>query len=207
MKTPKSKLLALLVLFIFVACAGTKKVTTDKVSTEVKKETQLEKKTETKESGSVSDKSTSKIDSTAIKSLEQIEKLTSLFESRLKTYDTSKPVDPKTGTPPLVSELIISNNTTKDIKQTDNSKYNTSKTDKKDVQIDYNKLIKSAIDSTVAEAMKQKSTSETKEPPDGNWWKWLLAGCIIPVVLWFIVKKNWHAKAFVWLLNLFRFKK
>ena len=167
----------------------------------------MSKNTEVKESGKTVDKSTGLIDSSAQKYLAQIEKLTAQYEARLRTYDTSKPIDPKTGTPPIASYLTITNKTDNSKETNQGEASQTKSVQNTDIETEYKLELQQRIDSLLKVNADLRSVTESKETPVNNWWKWLLIGIVIPVLAWFIVKFNWHTKLFVWLLNLFRLKK
>lgn len=104
MKSTQHKLIALLAVFIFFACATTKKVEETSTKAEVKTETEVTKKVDEQQQLDVKDKTETATD----KTIEQNMGLSEELESRLITYDTSKPVDPLTGRSPVKSELIQS---------------------------------------------------------------------------------------------------
>ena len=201
------KIILFLALIILAGCSGTKKITTSDLKSNIDTKTEVSKNTEVKESGKTVDKSTAVVDSSAQKYLAQIEKLTAQYEARLRTYDTSKPINPKTGTPPIASDLTITNKTdnSKETNQGETSQIK--KAQNTDVEIDYKLELQQRIDSLQKLNANLKSNTESKEVPVSYWWFWILIGILIPVLVWFIVKFDWHAKLFVWILNLFRLKK
>ena len=201
------KVILFLALIILAGCSGTKKITTSDLKSNIDTKTEVSKNTEVKESGKTVDKSTAVVDSSAQKYLAQIEKLTAQYEARLRTYDTSKPINPKTGTPPIASDLTITNKTdnSKETNQGETSQIK--KAQNTDVEIDYKLELQQRIDSLQKVNANLKSNTESKEVPVSYWWFWILIGILIPVLVWFIVKFDWHAKLFVWILNLFRLKK
>jgi uncharacterized protein YcfL len=201
------KIILFLALIILAGCSGTKKITTSDLKSNIDTKTEVSKNTEVKESGKTVDKSTAVVDSSAQKYLAQIEKLTAQYEARLRTYDTSKPINPKTGTPPIASDLTITNKTdnSKETNQGETSQIK--KAQNTDVEIDYKLELQQRIDSLQKVNANLKSNTESKEVPVSYWWFWILIGILIPVLVWFIVKFDWHAKLFVWILNLFRLKK
>jgi len=207
MRTPKHKLLAIVVLFIFVACAGTKKTTKENFSSEVKTSANVQKTSSDQEASKTVDISTIKTDSSVIKALQKLEKLTEQYNASVKNYDTSKPVDPVTGKPPLASEMVISNNKTSDLNLTNNVKTNVNKDEKKDISVDYKKLVQQAVDSVMKASSKKHATTEMVKETVSWWWVWLIAGALIMVVIWLIYKYSLLPKLFVGILNLFRVKR
>ena len=183
-----------------LSCAPVKKVVeTMRASSETTLATEVQKKTEVKESGKTIDKSTSELDSSAQKYLERIEKLTAQYEARLRTYDTSKPIDPATGTPPIASDLIITNKTDKS-KETNQGEVSQTKILKNsDIEIDFKFQLQQRIDSLQNVNAKLISATETRETPLNNWWKWLLVGIFTPVLIFLIVRFKWYnILSFIW---------
>ena len=201
------KLLLFLVLMILASCSGTKKTTKSDVKSTIDTKTEVSKNTEVKESGKTVDKSTAVVDSSAQKYLAQIEKLTAQYEARLRTYDTSKPINPITGMPPIASDLTITNKTDNSKQTNQGEASQTNKSQNTDIETEYKLELQQRIDSLQKANAKLTSNTESKEVPVNYWWFWVLIGILIPVLVWFIVKFNWHTKLFVWILNLFRLKK
>ena len=202
----KNNLILLLIVFL-TACSGIKNTNKSDVKSNIDTKTEVSKNTEVKESGKTVDKSTALIDSSAQKYLAQIEKLTAQYEARLRTYDTSKPIDPKTGTPPIASDLTITNKTDNSKETNQGETSQTNKSQNTDIETEYKLELQQRIDSLQKVNANLKSNTENKEVPVSYWWFWVLIGILIPILVCFIVKFNWHTKLFVWLLNLFRLKK
>jgi len=201
------KVILFLALIILAGCSGTKKITTSDVKSTIDTKTEVSKNTEVKESGKTVDKSTAVVDSSAQKYLAQIEKLTAQYEARLRTYDTSKPINPITGMPPIASDLTITNKTDNSKQTNQGEASQTNKSQNTDIETEYKLELQQRIDSLQKANAKLTSNTESKEVPVNYWWFWVLIGILIPVLVWFIVKFNWHTKLFVWILNLFRLKK
>ena len=187
----KNKLISLIIVIILVSCNGVKKTSKSDIAFKNDVKTEVKSDTEVNESGKTVDKTTVKTDSTALKTLALIEKLTADWETRLKTYDTSKPVDPGTGTPPLASEMIMSNKQTKDRNLTQTVKNQTAKTENRNIESDYRLLIKQAVDSAMSANSKLIDKSTTSEKPPDTGWKWLLAGMAISLLVWLIYHYKW----------------
>lgn len=173
----------LLIAFLLSGCGFTKWITEEYRNEKTKTKTEVKTDVKEKTDVTITDKSTVKTDSSNIKALDLIEKLTEEWESRLKTYDTSKPVDSITGTPPLSSELIITKKNQADKKLTESVSQNTSRNQKNDIEIDYRKEIRRVIDSTMAENKKliTKTETETKNRTGLAWYWWMLIGALIPM--------------------------
>lgn len=207
MKTPKHKLLALIVLFIFVACAGTKKVTKAKETLQVKTNTEVTKASEEKTNLTTSV-------NTEKKAEESVKKNTSVEENENEettihtvVYDPRLYTDSFPNRPLKVSETTQHTTKGKNKKAVESTETLYSATEVTALFSKYLSVYTNKFDSLSKVITSLKSESETKETSVNNWWKWFLVGIIIPVVLWFVIKMNWHTKAFVWLLNLFRFRK
>lgn len=166
MKTPHQKLIALLIAFVFFACAGVKKTEKIAVKESVKAQTELSKKVDKVQNLKV----ISQTEVANNKSIEEIEKLSENLETRLITYDTDKPVDVSTGKPPVKSERITTyvKSSQKDNKITDKS------IDKINLKIDAKTVLKSKVDSNSNTNNKVVSKTETTEKPVNEPLKWIL---------------------------------
>ena len=199
MKTPTSKLLAILVLFIFVACAGTKKVTQSKESIQVKTNTEVSKVSEEKADLTTFVNTEKKADESVKKNI------TSAENENEETVIHTVLYDPKSKV--MVSETTQKTTKGKNKKAVESTETLYSATEVTALFSKYLHSYTNKIDSLSKVNVSLESELTTKTTPVNNWWKWLLIGIIIPIVIWFIIKMNWHTKAFVWLLNLFRFRK
>jgi hypothetical protein len=182
-----------------LSCAPVKKLEKTEQTQIIASETNVQKNTEVKESGKTIDKSTSELDSSAQMYLERIEKLTAQYEARLRTYDTSKPIDPATGTPPIASDLIITNKTDNS-KETNQGEVSQTKLfQNTDIEIDFKFQLQQRIDSLQNVNAKLISATETRETTLNNWWKWLLVGIFTPVLIFLIVRFKWYnILSFIW---------
>jgi hypothetical protein len=182
-----------------LSCAPVKKLEKTEQTQIIATETNVQKNTEVKESGKTIDKSTSELDSSAQMYLERIEKLTAQYEARLRTYDTSKPIDPATGTPPIASDLIITNKTDNS-KETNQGEVSQTKLfQNTDIEIDFKFQLQQRIDSLQNVNAKLISATETRETTLNNWWKWLLVGIFTPVLIFLIVRFKWYnILSFIW---------
>ncbi len=190
----KKVILLLVVVFTFTSCGFVKWISEEYKSENTNTQTDVKTDDKEKEEVKISDKSTFKTDSTNIKSLQLIEKLTAEWESRLKTYDTTKPVDPTTGTPPLASELTITNKNISDKNLTENIKISSSLLQENDIEVDYKKEMRRFMDSTMAENRKLITNYETKTTKGVKWFWWVLFGSVVTVLIYCAVRFNWLKK-------------
>ena len=207
MKTPKHKFLALVVLFIFVACAGTKKVTTTKSTLQVKTDTEVSIVSEEKTNSTTSVNTEKKADESVKKNVTSDENETEETTIHTILYDTKSKIDSITKRPAIASETIQQTTKGKAKKAVESSETLYSATEVTALFSKYLYSYTDKIDSLSNINASLESELTTKTTPVNNWWKWLFICFIIPIVIWFIIKMNWHTKAFVWLLNLFRFRK
>lgn len=185
-----NRLLIVLVLFSVFSCKTTRQ-TSEYVDLKQQSEIDVLKHTHEKRSGNREGSTVTKSDSVSIHSLEQIEKLTSDWEARLRTYDTSKPIDKETGNPPLSSELVITNRSTTDKQLTEN--VNTEKNSSKEEFLSetWLKLLNQKIDSSMIlnnELIKRTEVKERKVII--YWWAWMLAGILSGIFIAVFFRKS-----------------
>lgn len=207
MKTQKYKFLALVVLFIFVACSGTKKVTTTKETLQVKSDTEVSKTAEIKLSGETTGKTVTNADF-QIKSTASAEE-NETEETTIHTimYDLKSKTDSLTKRPAVAQEIIQHTTKGKNKKAAETNETLYSANEVAELFKTYFNIYEFRNDSLSEVITSLRSEASTKETPVNNWWKWLLVGIFIPVISWFAVKMSWPGKVFVWLLNLFRVRK
>lgn len=192
------KIIFLLLVLTMTSCGFVKWVTNEYKQEKVKAKTEVKTSLHEKDDVKITDKSTTKTDSSLIKIVEEIERKTEEFEARLLTYDTEKPADPGTGRPPVASELIYTNKTSADKKLTENVKKENSEVQKNDIQIDYKHEIRRVIDSVMAENRKTITKTESKTGSGTYWYWWVLIGAGLTVLIYYIFRnKLWKMLSFL----------
>lgn len=190
-------------LLILVSCSATKKVT-EKVTEKQQTNTEVSKQTEAFDSGTRSENTAFKADSSVNRTQELIEKLTAEWEARLRTFDTSQPTDPSTGTPPIASELVIVNRNATDRKLTETVNTNTSQRKEKNLAEAWLATLRKMQDSAMAENRKLITDTTTETKPAGwPWWAWLLTGAALTALVYLVIRYGWWRKL-GWLLSLVR---
>jgi len=177
------KLILFLALALLISCAGTKKVTKNNVAQKQQTQTEVSKNTEVTEKATAVDKTTLKTDSSGVKALALIEKMTEDFEARLKQYDTTKPIDPQTGKPPLVSELEINTRTTTDKNCTNTQTTDLKRQQQKETAVDWNRTIDQKIDSAFASKSKTTDKSRTTETAATPWGAWVISILAVIIII------------------------
>jgi len=171
MKTATHKLLALLALFIFFACSGTKKATETKTKETVKTETEVTKETETKTDVLLTDKSEKFSDS----EIATIEKLTDNWEKNVTVYDTDKAIVPGTNKPPIKSVTIYTRSKTQAKNTSEKAKVKVNNNLQSNTEIS---LI-SKMDSLSILKATTKTKLEVKEIPATNTLVWILSVIVV----------------------------
>ena len=172
------------------SCKSTKRIS-ENVTEKQQSNTEVSKQNDSNNSGTRSESTVTKSDSVSNQSLERIEKLTSDWEARLRKYDTDKPIDSETGTPPLSSELVITNRSTTDKQLTEN--VNTEKNSSKEAFLSetWLKLLNQKIDSSMIlnnELIRRTQVKEKKVII--NWWAWMLAGVLSGISIAIFFRKS-----------------
>jgi len=179
----KNKII-ILILFaalFLVSCSTVKKTTEATAKSKGESITDISKDVQSNEETTTSDKSTLNKEKAVEKTIDKIEKETGKLEGTLKTYDTSLPLDPLTGLPPLQSELTFSNMTTLDNEaiQSEKSNVNSGKAN------DLKTAIQKGLDVKINEKQETKiqtaealQTTETRKT-NNLWWIIMLVtgGC------------------------------
>ena len=117
-------------------------------------------------------------------------------ETVKETFDTAKPVDPDTGTPPLESrtkETTITNKTVKTTyaDQESTEKKTTAKTDiREEVETSVTILDTENSESTVDTEITEEKGQEAAKRPFRKWLWGILTGVILTIVIYFIIKNK-----------------
>lgn len=190
-------------LLILVSCGSTKKVT-EKVTEKKQTNTEVSKQTEAVDSGTRTENTAFKADSTVNRTQELIEKLTAEWEARLRTFDTSQPTDPSTGTPPIASELVIVNRNATDRKLTETVNTNTTQSAEIDIKTEWRNTAKQWLDSAMQANSRTITNTTTETKPAGwPWWAWLLTGAALTAFVYLVIRYGWWRKL-GWLLSVVR---
>ena len=104
-------------------------------------------------------------------SIEKVEEVKTECGSHLITYDTSKPVDAKTGRPPIQSELV-----------TGEKSWSESESKAKS---------KSEIASKKKSHVKTENSNQTTQKPLIDWTEWIFVGIGLTIALVLIWKFGW----------------
>jgi len=175
------KKLLFIILIFLISCSGTKKLEKSNLSSNVTSGTEVSKKLDEKQTGSVTGNSLK----TADKKTDSSEKKNKTIETKTTDFDSSKPIVPGTGKPPVLKETtkIVKESNQKDIQIQEGL------TEKLNIQLDYTRTLQLKLDSMKKENTSLKSESELKETTISNWWKWLLGGVGIGFILLFLIKQ------------------
>ena len=147
----------------------------------MKTDTEVSKKLDEKQTGSVSDQSLK----TSDKKTDSSEKKNKTIETKTTDYDPTKPIVPGTNKPPVIRETtkIVKESNEKDIQIQEGL------TEKLNLQVGYTRELQSKVDSLQKVNSTLTSKSESKETPVSNWWKWLISGIVIGLIGMFFLRK------------------
>lgn len=163
--------IALLAVLSFTGCSSTKKLEKTKIDSSVASNTNVTKKTDEAQSGSITDKTEKSQD----KKSEWTENTAKVKETMVTDYDPTKPIVPGTGKPPVLKVTVTT-------EKEDTQKYNKTTetlTNKLNLQIDYTRQLKQTVDSQNSIISKLKAKAETKVTTAVTCWKWLLVGLLL----------------------------
>lgn len=180
-------------ILLMVSCASTTKIEKSKLDSSIASNTNVTKKTDETQAGSITDKSEKAQD----KKTESSENTAKVKETKITDYDPSKPIVPGTGKPPVVKETV----TTEKEETQKSDKTEESLRQKLNLQVDYNKKLKQTVDSQSNVITKLKAKTETKVTTVSNWWKWLLTGMGIGAL---IIGLIMHFRWYEWFLNFIK---
>jgi len=172
------KLLFILLIFI-CSCSGTKKLEKSNLSSNLKTDTEVSKKLDEKQTGSVSDQSIK----TADKKTDLSENKQKVTETKTTKFDGSKPIVPGTGKPPVIEEITKTETESnqKDIKIQETL------TDKLNLQKSYTRELQTKLDSVMKVNSSLISKTESKEVPVMSWWKFIIIGIVIGLIGMFFI--------------------
>lgn len=189
--------------FFMVSCGTTTKVTKTKAETAISSDIQVKKNLEQTNTSTTVDKSVTANTNVEEKSLIQIEKETEEFEARLITYDTSLPVDEKTGKPPAKSELIWTNKKNNEKKSNQISTVSESTKTSTDLNVDLKNFIKQKSDSFARVKAKSKSEVSITEKVFSNKLWIMLIVLVVGIAAFFVLKKITPLGLFLKIKNFF----
>lgn len=171
-------------LLLLVSCSSLKKIDRSNVKVEVKTETEKSRVLDEKKTIKVSNESDEvTVNASANNQNENVES-----ETRTIVYDTSKPVLALTGKPPVQSETTTTN---RKVTQTSN-KGSVSTFQKKNLKFDENSDLKQNEDSLSKVGQNITQTTEKKEVPKNNWFRWIVIGACLPFLIWGVIKFKWY---------------
>jgi len=172
---------------LLFSCSSVKK--TAKVATKLSNasETNVSKAVESNTVTNIADNSTVKDEKAVSKSIDQIETETGKLEGSLKTYDTSLPLDPTTGKPPLLSELTFSNLTTKDNQSNKSETTNGNSVKVTDLKTAIQAGLKVKVDKTAETKVQAEEAIQTTEIRKSNnlWWILIIVAIVGGAVYFF----------------------
>ena len=187
-----------LVVIAFSSCSSTKKV--EKTKSDITLNSELESKKKVDETTNV--KTEASGETASSKNTESTENKSKEKETKTTKYDTSQPIIPGTGKPPVAEESTTTERETsnKDTKVLEalTTKYN--------LQVQENKRLKQSNDSLLSVKSKESSKSENKEITTYPLVKCFLFGMIAMGLIQVAIKFDIVRKLFVWVLKIFRVK-
>lgn len=189
--------MVLLFVIVLSSCSTTKKV--EKTKSDIALKSELDSKNKVDETSNV--KTAASGETASSKNTESTENKSKEKETKTTKYDTSQPIIPGTGKPPVAEESTTTERETsnKDTKVLEalTTKYN--------LQVQENKRLKQINNSWSKYAARNVSNTVKTETPS-NWWIWLLVGICIPVAIGLLVKFGAFSKLFVFVLKIFKVK-
>lgn len=187
-----------LVVIAFSSCSSTKKV--EKTKSDITLNSELESKKKVDETTNV--KTEASGETASSKNTESTENKSKEKETKTTKYDTSQPIIPGTGKPPVAEESTTTERETsnKDTKVLEalTTKYN--------LQVQENKRLKQSNDSLLSVKSKESSKSETKETTSFPMWKYISISLGVILLIFVFDKFGFWPKLFVWVLKIFRVK-
>ncbi|MEI6752337.1 MAG: hypothetical protein WCK78_04140 [Paludibacter sp.] len=189
--------------FFAVGCKPVQQITKIKTDSVVSATVHAQTSVEQHQTTNVQENSAITAKTESEKSIIELDTDKSVISGTLVVYDTSKPVDERTGKPPIKSELSWTHNKDIERKYTQSQNFNTSVNQKKDLNAEQ------VIASKAKEEIKSKSKSEVKteitEKSFANT-SVILFVIIGIIVLYFIVSKTTPIGFFTKIIHFFRKK-
>ena len=185
--------IALLLALSLTGCASTKKL--EKMKSDIALNADVESKKKTDETTNI--KTAASGETAVTKNTESTENQSKETETKKTVYDTSKPIVPGTGKPPVAEE---STTTERETSNKDN-KIIEETLSKNNLLVEENKRLKQTNDSLLSIKAKENTKAETKVTPVNNWWKWTIFGIIIGIILTVLV---FHFKFHLYILKILK---
>lgn len=190
----KTKLFLFLSLLLLISC-NTQKRVTENVTQKQQTEAEVKKESTVNESLTTAQNTAVKTDSSGVKTSTIQEVNNQEMETKTTVFDTSKPVDPKTGRPPVASESTTTTKSVSTKNAATNEKSGLKKSEDASSETDWNKKIKEAVDSAMKANEKVIANTEIVETQTGwPWWLWVLIGAGVTILSYFAIKYKWWKK-------------
>jgi len=172
-----------LTVIVFSSCSSTKKV--EKMKSDIALNVDLESKKKLDETTNVKTAASGETDTS--KNTQSSENQSKETETNTTKYDTSQPIVPGTGKPPVIEETTTKE---KSLSKKDNKILEETRT-KNNLLIEENKRLKQTNDSLLSIKAKESSKSETKQTTGIAWWKWFLSGSVVTLIIGSLVLWKW----------------
>ena len=193
------KILLFLLILIVAGCSGVKKMTKTDIKADVISQTEVKKTVDENASLTTSVNSDKKTEATVKKNTSAEENETEETVIYTINYDSKSKVDSVTRKPAISQEIIQKTVKGKNAKAVESTELLYSQAEVQSLFQVYFKMSKSESDSVnkVISSLKSEIVEKTKKA--NNWWKWLLVGVCVPVVLWIVWKFTPAGKlSFIW---------
>jgi len=177
----RNRIAFICLLILFCSCSGTKKLEKTNLSSNLKTDTEVSKKLDEKQTGSLSDQSVK----TSDKKTDSSENKQKVTETKTTKFDGSKPIIPGTGKPPIIEETVK----TETESNQKNIKIQEGLTEKLNLQKSYTRELQTKLDSLMKVNSSLISKTESKEIPVMSWWKLIIIGIVIGLIGMFFIMK------------------
>ena len=188
----------MILLFVIVctSCSSAKKV--EKTKSDIALNSELESKKKVDETTNV--KTVASGETASSKNTQTSENQSKEKETKTTKYDTSQPIVPGTGKPPVAEQTTTKEKT---LSQKDNKILEETRT-KNNLLIEENKRLKQTNDSLLSIKAKESSKSETEKTTSFPFWKYLSIVLGIILLIFVFDKFGFWPKLFVWVMKIFR---